>query len=423
MKKKSILSIAISMFALSTLYAQDAPVEATPEKSTGKLTVSGYTDVYYMYNMNNPSFAKPQFDPNTGTFTGNVNPGRVFDVAHNTFSLGLIQTKFAYTTDKSEVVLDLTYGPNAALGNFGNAANVGDLFIKQAYMAYNFTDKLKVTVGQFGTHVGYELIDAPLNYNYSLSYLFGNGPFYHTGAKASYMLSDKIGLMAGIVNGWDAMYDFNSKKSAIAQLYIAPKDGWDVYINYVGGDEKKGFSFPTIAAAPDSVKTSSHIFDLTTAYQVSDKFKVGLNAAYGMGNKLKIDPTSADGLGKASWYGAALYLNYSISDVFGLGLRAEHFNDKDGVRYVGNQLFGSFVSSGVVGVAVSGLTLTGDVKLKDGHFVLKPEFRLDIANPIFADGATDADKEYKGFVKNPGSDNPKATSMMPTIGMAAIYAF
>jgi hypothetical protein len=411
MKKKSILSIALSMFAMSTLFAQDAPVEATPEKSTGKLTVSGYTDVYYSYNMNNPT-------PVQGLNLTEM-PGRIFDVKHNTFSLGLVQTKFAYTTDKSEVVLDLTYGPNAALGNFGNNAGVGDLFIKQAYMAYNFTDKLKVTVGQFGTHVGYELIDAPLNANYSLSYLFGNGPFYHTGAKASYMLSDKIGLMAGIVNGWDAMYDFNSKKSAIAQLYIAPKDGWDVYINYVGGDEKKGSSFPTIQFAPDSVKTTSHIFDLTTAYQVSEKFKVGLNAAYGMGKKLAIDPTSADGFGKAAWYGAALYLNYSVSSVFGLGLRAEHFNDKDGVRYVAL----SFASPGVKGVAMTGLTLTGDIKLKDGHFNLKPEFRLDMANPIFVDGATDAEKEFKGFTKNPGSDNPKATSIMPTIGMAAIYAF
>lgn len=427
MKKKSILSIALSMFAMSTLFAQDAPVEATPEKSTGKLTVSGYADVYYMYNMNNPSFVQGLSAINSGV--GIENPGRIFDVKHNTFSLGLVQTKFAYSTDKSEVVLDLTYGPNAALGNFGNTAGVGDLFIKQAYLAYNFTEKLKVTVGQFGTHVGYELIDAPLNANYSLSYLFGNGPFYHTGAKASYMLSDKIGLMAGVVNGWDAMYDFNNKKSAIAQLYIAPKDGWDIYVNYVGGDEKKGFSFPTIkTAAPDSVNTTSHIFDLTTAYQVSDKFKIGVNAAYGMGKNLVVDPTDAkDGFGKASWYGAALYLNYSVSDVFGLAFRAEHFSDKDGVRYA-TASFQTFdattgaVTNAVKGVSVNGFTLTGDIKLKDGHFNLKPEFRLDIANPIFADGATDAEKEFKGFTKNPGSDN-KATSMMPTIGMAAIYAF
>ena len=118
--------------------------------------------------------------------------------------MGLVQTKMTYANDKSEAVVDLTFGPNADLGNYGNLVSVLNpdytgmaLAIKQAYFTYNFSDKFSMTAGQFGTHIGYEVIDAPVNFNYSLSNLFNNGPFYHTGLKATYSFSDRASSDAG----------------------------------------------------------------------------------------------------------------------------------------------------------------------------------------------------------------------------------
>ncbi|MFQ3577368.1 MAG: outer membrane beta-barrel protein, partial [Cytophagales bacterium] len=155
--------------------------------SSGKLTISGYTDSYYFKNLNNPL---------SGGNAGNSGYERIFDQKEGQFQLGLAQTKFTYSTDKSEIVLDLTFGPNADMGNFGNFTSLNAsgqstnsstaMSIKQAYWTYKATEKLSFTAGQFGTHIGYEVIDAPVNYNYSLSNLFGNGPFYHIGAKANY---------------------------------------------------------------------------------------------------------------------------------------------------------------------------------------------------------------------------------------------
>ena len=88
-----------------------------------------------------------------------------------------------------------------------------------------------MTAGQFGTHIGYEVIDAPANFNYSLSNLFNNGPFYHTGVKATYAFTDKVSLMAGVVNNVDGLGDNNRKKGIIAQLFISPVAGWNVYLN------------------------------------------------------------------------------------------------------------------------------------------------------------------------------------------------
>lgn len=382
MRKITLLTFLTLVSTFFTAYAQEETTEASSEK--GELTISGYVDAYYSYNTNKP--------PHTPGLTWE-NAGRIFDIKHNEFSLGLVQTKFAYTKGKLTGVADLTYGPNAALGNFGNSF-AADINIKQAYIDYAISDKLTFTIGQFGTHVGYELIDAPLNVNYSLSYLFGNGPFYHSGAKLSYSVSDKFGLMAGVVNGWDSQLDFNDKKSFIAQVFLAPVEDFSLYLNWVGGDEKNGGSFPTIAAAGDSVSTVSHIFDLTTAYQVSDAFKIGLNAAYGVGDLILDTMATGEAYKSGSWYGAALYLNYALSDKVGLGLRAEHFNDKEGLRYFAP-------------TSVSEFTLTADIKLAGGNFLWKPELRFDTA-------ADDVFLDDKGALT-------KSTQF--TVGTAFIFTF
>ncbi|GAB3639345.1 hypothetical protein GCM10027422_49360 [Hymenobacter arcticus] len=88
--------------------------------------------------------------------------------------------------------------------------------IKQAYFTYRATPKLSFTVGQFGTHIGYAVIDAPLNYNYSLSNLFNNGPFYHLGLKVGYSFNDRAALMLGVANNWDNLTDDNTQKSLIS---------------------------------------------------------------------------------------------------------------------------------------------------------------------------------------------------------------
>ena len=246
-----------------------------------------------------------------------------------------------------------------------------------------------MTAGQYGTHIGYELIDAPLNANYSLSYLFGNGPFYHTGVKLGYAFSDKVSGMVGVVNGWDRLRDFNDKKSLTAQLSLAPSDNVAIYLNWIGGDEYGGLS-----AFGDLEGSYTNLFDLTASFTLSEMATLGVNAAYGSFKTGAAefdaeDPWSQD----ATWGGAALYVKLALSEKLGLNLRGEYFNDKDGVRYFGP-------------LQVTAFTVTADVNLVQDHLMFKPEFRIDKSKDNF-------------FEKN----NGELTDLQSTIGGALVFSF
>lgn len=394
--KKSFI-ILITLLSVSKLFAQDS----TKTVIKSAFTFSGYIDSYYLANFNNP------LNRNNLGFSGSA---RAFDQRAGQFSLGLVQAKMTYSTSKIDIVGDLTFGPNADLGNYGNVigrvaatydANGNAipttgtaLAIKQAYVAWKATDQLTFTMGQFGTHIGYEVIDAPLNYNYSLSNLFNNGPFYHVGLKAQYAFSDKVYLMAGIVNNVDNLDDNNRAKGFIAQLFVSPVNGWNVYLNAINSNEAN-------ADAKGKTPNANYaLYDLTTNYQISTKFLVGLNAAIGSQSgdyqTLTSNPKFVKNSG--TWSGIAVYSNYAVSDVFSVGARYENFNNQDAVR--------SLRVDANTGVTVNSLTVTGTFIVADGHLLIKPEFRADTFD--------------KNFFTDGDGVNQKSQS---TLGLAVIAKF
>ena len=360
------------------------------EESKGTFAFSGYLDSYYMANFN-----KPASQSNMG-----ASNARVFDQRSGQFSLGLVQTKVVYTNNKSEAVVDLTFGPNANLGNYGNSVFSTALAIKQAYFTYKFTDKFSMTAGQFGTHIGYEVIDAPANFNYSLSNLFNNGPFYHAGLKATYAFSDKASLMLGVVNNVDGLGDNNRKKGLIGQFFFAPVEGWNVYLNAITSNE----------ASPDEETYAQdddafyRVLDLTTSYQITEKFLLGFNAAYGA---QKGDYQGFGGPATSqTWGGAAVYANTAITENFGLGARYEFFDNSNAVR-------GLLTKAGT-GTKVNSITLTGNIKLADDHILIKPEFRLDTYPKVSGAGA---EQQFQD------SDGDWTKNSQTTFGLAFIYKF
>ena len=305
MMKKVITVLALVLIG-NAGFAQDTPLE-----------ISGSADVYYKYD-----FAKKE------------NIGTSFATDQNSVSLGMLDIMLKKTTGKASFVGEVSFGPRGQYQSLlnGDGADDNSFHIQNLYATYAATEKLSFTAGFMGTFIGYEVISPVANFHYSTSYLFTNGPFQNAGVKANYVISDKVGVMVGAFNDTWNMYKADPIKGLNAfgaQLSFTPADGVSVYLNFMDGS------------------VSGTIVDVTASFQLTDKFKLGLNAA---------DFTNDT---KVGYTGVALYPAVDVNDKFSLGLRGEYFKFKEG--------------SGDDSVTA----LTFSANLKAGGLTFIPEFRLD----------------------------------------------
>lgn len=361
---QKIFVAALSLLSYTFAMAQTASVRidttataapAEDDKKEPTLSITGSVDAYYRNDLS---------DVKTNSYTS-------FTPLHNSFALGMASIKFEHKGKKVTAVADLGFGPRAR--DFSYTDDGITQAIKQAYVSYAPADWVKFTMGTWGTHVGYELLDPQLNRNYTMSYMFTNGPFSHTGFKAEFT-KGKSGFMIGVANPTDFRIPpegLINKKSLLAQYSFAATDNIKLYLNYVGGQN------------PDTSKTNQ--FDAVVTAKVSDKFNVGFN---GTVNSTQLwDGTK--NIESKSWWGSALYLNFDPQSWFGLTLRGELFSDK-------NQ-FKAF-SSAAEGGSIFATTLSAN--FKTGGFIFIPEFRLDNANKkvLFTNKDGDLTKSAASFV-------------------------
>jgi hypothetical protein len=352
MKKITATAIVLGGL-LNTAMSQDS--------TKGTLKVSGSVDAYYRFN---PGADGASFKNNLTSFTN----------SNNTFQLGMASVKAEYTHGKVGVVADLGFGTRAEEFSYADEGTLQA--VKQAYFYYSPSDKVKLTFGKFGTHVGYELLDPQLNKNYSMSYMFTNGPFSHTGVKADFTLGGGAGLMVGIANPIDvtAPEDGNTPKTILFQLSKVASN-FSVFLNYAGYFGAK-IQMPTAS--------SFNQVGLTASYTVNDKFSLGYDGTIQMVKDDVADQSK-------SWWASALYANLSTSSNFGLTFRGEYFADKKyGLK---------------TGANILAATLSGNYKV--GGFILVPEIRVDNANAEI-------------FSKN-GIGDPTKTSVSALL--AAIFSF
>ena len=325
--------------------------EGNPEEPKPALTISGSADAFFRYDLNK------QLSNNKTSFTN----------SQNAFSLGMASVKFEHTSSKVNVVADLGFGTRASEFSYNDAGIMAA--VKQLYVSYAPAEGFKLTAGTWATHVGYELVDPQLNRNYSMSYMFTNGPFTHTGLKAEYA-KGKSGFMIGVSNPTDFRIVPSgqiNRKFALAQYSYAASDAVKLYFNYVGGK---------------NIDTSIiNQFDIVATATVSKTFSVGLNGTL---NRSKAwDGVAKENLEGQNWWGMAGYFNYDPTSAFGLTLRSEYFNDDKSVKGFGTSLLAN--------------TLSANIKL--GALTFIPELRYESAGQeIYSDADGAGSKTALSFI-------------------------
>ncbi|WP_282135059.1 porin [Seonamhaeicola maritimus] len=329
------------LFTLTMLFVASA-IFAQEEEAKPSLSISGSVDAYYRTNLN----ARNDVDA--------IAPGSSF-ANLNGFAIGMANVIASYEGEKAGFVADLVFGPRGTDAIFESPmySRTGDI-VNQLYAYWNVSDNLTLTMGNFNTFLGYEVISPVANFNYSTSYLFSYGPFSHTGLKADITLSDDFSLMLGVMNDTD-LTEFNP-------------DG-----SYSFGAQF-GFVGQYLNLLMDTRFTE---IDFTGGVDISDSFYLGINAAH---LTLKDD--------EGGFTGVALYPQLATSDSFTIGLRGEFFvEDGD---------FGA-IGTGVEDSEVFALTLTGSFAVD--NLTIKPELRLDSASDdAFMDNDLMPSKSLSSFV-------------------------
>ncbi len=345
---RKISAACMAMCTSCILMAQDT-------SKTNNFKISGSADVYYRYDFNNPK----QVPYNSLTS---------FSHAQNSFELGMVSLKAEHTIGKVGMLADLGFGTRAEEFSY-NDENT-KFAIKQAYITYAPASAIKLTFGSWTTHIGYEVLDAYLNRNYSMSYMFSFGPFAHTGIKADVSLGGKTAFMLGVANPTDFKGVSGAPKTIIGQLSTALKD-----------DKLKAY-FNITAGKQNELKKLAQE-DLVLTYAVSEKFSLGYNGTF---QSIKTRVLNNGTLPKewiaSKWWGSALYFNYDPASWAGITLRGEYIEDPD--NYVGIK-------------NVFATTISGNFKID--NLTIIPEFRLDAAQmPVFYKGDIQSAKSAANFI-------------------------
>jgi hypothetical protein len=150
-KNNFILGLSLVLISTSVLRSQE---EETEEKPT--FNFSGTVDTYFR-----SSFSEDPVAP--ATSFGDLNG----------FALGMANFIVSYEGEKSGFVADAVFGPRGSNAVFGSVRGSFDdpgygfssEILNQLYVYYNIAEGVTVTLGNFNTFLGYEVISPAANFN------------------------------------------------------------------------------------------------------------------------------------------------------------------------------------------------------------------------------------------------------------------
>jgi hypothetical protein len=350
--KKSLLFLMLLVCAGA--FAQDEE-----ETLLKKFSFSGSVDAYFRTNFNGLNSTVPIVE--AGEEIAEIPPSAPGTAFANDagFAIGMINLVAGYEGEKVGFVADLVFGPRGEDAVFNDIGSTS--IVNQLYVYWNVSEKVTLTLGNFNTFLGYEVISPVANFNYSTSYMFSYGPFSHAGVKADFDLGNDWSAMVAVLN----QTDFTSA-ARVSDVSFGAQLGYaGQFLNFLYG--KQGIDKIVLdgtVVEPDI----SGLFqiDFTGGFNIGEDFYLGINATYQDTGDVGFEEDTPEDLG---FYGLALYPQYTFSDTFTLGLRGEYFEE------VGD--YGA-IGTGMMDSNVIAITATGNIQI--GDLAIKPEIRFDGAS-------------------------------------------
>ncbi|OCK51727.1 hypothetical protein BA768_03180 [Chryseobacterium sp. CBo1] len=294
---KKIIFVLFAVFGLKNVQAQSDSI-------VKPLTVSGYSEVYYMADFNNPK--------------NNSRPGFVYSHnRNNEVNVNLAFIKAGYNTDRLRANLALAAGTYMNANYAAESGVMKNIYEANVGLKISQKHNLWIDAGILPSHLGFESAVGKDNWTLSRSLFADNSPYFETGAKISYTSpTGKWFLSALVLNGWQRIQrvDGNSTPAFGHQITFKPNEKLTLNSGSFIGNDK-----------PDSIRQMRYFHNLYGIYQINKK--IGITAGFDMGAEQKTKGSSNYNI----WYTPVLLLKYNVNEKFSLTGRGEYYQDEKGV--------------------------------------------------------------------------------------------
>ena len=293
--KQHFLTFVFASLALTMLDAQE---QSSP------LTFSGYAEMYYAYDFNQPD------DHTRPPFVYSFN-------RHNEVNLNIGFIKAAYQTDRVRGNLALMAGTYAEYNLAAESDVMQHVYEANAGFKISKNHNLWFDAGIMPSHIGFESAEGRLCWNLTRSMAADNSPYYEAGAKIGFTSDDEQWYAAVMyLNGWQRIRrpDGNQTPAFGTQLTFKPNAKTTLnWSTFVGND------------FPENEERWRYFNNLYGVFQINDAW--GLTAGFDVGVQEKAGGVS----GMDMWYTPIIVGRYTASEHWRWGARVEYYNDENGV--------------------------------------------------------------------------------------------
>lgn len=285
------------------------------------LKVDGMVDAYYAYDFNSPS----TFDRAYTTTA----------VRSDEFNINLAYLGASLTQDRIRGRFALQAGTSVQANTAGeptNGAYSGSTLsrnIQEAYAGYRVADGLWIDAGTYFSHVGAESFISRDNLTYTRSLVADYSPYYQSGVRLSYVLSEKLSGQLHVVNGWQNQSENN--KSKMGGTQIAYQFSPEVSLSY-----------STLFGKEAEFR---HFHDFVLKWQAAPSTDLVAQFDFGFQD----EPVDS---GTNKWWGAVLMARQKLSSTKSVVARVERYSDPHQIVVATTTPFGFDVWSASLGYDV-----------------------------------------------------------------------
>jgi hypothetical protein len=294
-----LVTISLSLYCLNASGQQDS--SAWSQKP--EVSATGFVEIFYAYDFNEPNTDSRQ------PFLYNHN-------RHNEFNLnlGFIKVSAMHSKYRANIAFQ---GGTYVVDNYGAEPEIlQHIYEGIVGLSLSKKNKLWIDAGIFGSHIGFESAVSKDSWTLTRSFLAENSPYYLSGAKLTYHPNERWELAALICNGWQRIKKVsgNSLPAFCTQIkYINGKKLTINWSTFIGTDD------------PDTTRRMRYFNNFYAQFQLATK--IGLIAGFDVGGQ-QIKKRSS---GYNIWFSPVMIIRYSLADKWSTSLRAEYYQDKQGV--------------------------------------------------------------------------------------------